>query len=380
MRVLCIAGFVFVLCALTLGSAQSSAGSIPPGQLRKTPTPIHEPTPTPPATATPTPEVLPTPTATPPPTATGTPTSAPVAGQPCPTWVHDRSTTIGPDGASYPTWHPAVDPQYGCLFGHEHGADPRTSPADATMPAFGYVSAQLGMVEPHVGFKVFAIPCGAVTDNGTVATGDYRIVFHMGTSGVGRYTEQFHSVEYDYVACDGSGRYAHAYGMANTGAAVGSTCDDPRQGGRDFSTIGCPDAYEIWSFGFAIVHPDDEFTDPQHVRTFLGGSVAAFDPVTTRDPADNARLVYTQEYRASGPDPLSPQADYRGCQRESYGGPNFWANAGQPAVYDTDPYGRVQPGPGPGTIRQETSALDSRLDDFFKWRQDFCGGGVHAPN
>ena len=68
------------------------------------------------------------------------------------------------------------------------------------------------------------------------------------------------------------------------------------------------------------------------------------------------------------------------CQREAYGGPNFWANAGQPAVYYTDPYGRVQPGPGPGLIRQETSALDSRLDDFFKWRQDFCGDGVHAPN
>src|SRR5438067_7518874 len=50
----------------------------------------------------------------------------PVAGQMCPSWVHDQYVTVGPDGKTYATWHPPVDPQYGCYFGHEHGADPRT--------------------------------------------------------------------------------------------------------------------------------------------------------------------------------------------------------------------------------------------------------------
>src|SRR5437899_3225580 len=45
----------------------------------------------------------------------------PVAGQPCPSFLHDSWVTTGPDGNSYPTWHPAIDPRYGCFYGHEHG-------------------------------------------------------------------------------------------------------------------------------------------------------------------------------------------------------------------------------------------------------------------
>src|SRR4051794_40576652 len=78
-------------------------------------------------------------------------------GQPCPAWVHDRYVTTGPDGRLYPTWHPPIDPEFGCLFGHEHGADPRSSRADPSLPAFGYAAALMGMQEPHQGFKVFVI-------------------------------------------------------------------------------------------------------------------------------------------------------------------------------------------------------------------------------
>src|SRR5262245_30331322 len=65
-------------------------------------------------------------------------------GELCPAWVHARYVTTGPDGKQYPTWHPPIDPEFGCLFGHEHGADPRTSHADASMPAFGYAAALMG--------------------------------------------------------------------------------------------------------------------------------------------------------------------------------------------------------------------------------------------
>jgi hypothetical protein len=307
----------------------------------------------------------------------------PVRGAACPAWVHDRHTVAGQDGKPYPTWHPPVDAQYGCWFGHEHGADPRTSRADASLPAFGYAAAQMGMDEPHVGFKVFVMHAGARADDGSVLTADYRFVFHMGTGGVKRYTERFHSVEYDYVARDGSGREAHVSGMGDTtDNPIGSTCTEPRGGGRDFSTVGCADPYEIWTFAFSIMHPSDAHADAMHVRAFLSGSVAAFDPITTVDPADLTRLVFSQDYHrpGSGVDPKSPAAEFQGCQREQYGGPNFWNNAGRPTVYYTDAHGHVRPGPGPGLIRQEVSASASTSDEVFKVRQDFCGNNVRWPN
>jgi len=327
----------------------------------------------PPATAT-----APVASATP---ATGGET--PVAGQLCPAWVHDRYVTAGPDGNLYPTWHPPVDAEYGCLFGHEHGADPRSSKADASMPAFGYAAVLHGMAEPHVGFKVFVINQGDIADDGRAATADYRVVFHMGTGGVKRYTERHHSLEYDYIARDGSSREAHIYGMADTtGNPIGSTCTMPRAGGRDFSTLGCGDPYEIWPFSFSIIHPDDPFTGAMEVRTHVGGAVAAFDPITTVDPSDLTRLVFSQDYHRpnSGIDPKSPAAEFQGCQREIYGGPNYWHNAGGATVYYTDPMGYVQPGPGPGLIRQEVSALNSTTNEAFKLRRNFCDGGIRWPN
>lgn len=299
----------------------------------------------------------------------------------CPAEVHNRHVVAGPDGRSYPTWHPPIDPATGCAFGHEHGANPKTSRADSSMPAFGYAAALLGMSEPHEGYKVFVINRGDVSE-GRAAPADYRVVFHMGTSRTGRHTQQFHSMEYDYIARDGSGREVHVAGMADTGTHIGSTCDNPRGSGRDFSTLGCADAYEIWGFSFDVKHPDDPYTDVQHVRVHVGGAVAAFNPVTTRDPADPARLIYTQDHRRPGSavHPLSPDSEYTGCAREVYGGPNFWANDRGTAVYYTDPYGAVQPGPGPGRIRQEVSLSNSRSNEQFKYRQDFCGNGVRAPN
>jgi hypothetical protein len=334
------------------------------------------------AASTPTRTTTPVPTSTPRPTSTPTPGNA-AAGRPCPQALHDSHVTTGPDGKSYPTWHPAVDPQSGCFFGHEHGADPRTSRANAAPPAFGYVGALAGTMEPHAGFKVFVWHHGEATDLGPVPA-DVRAVFHMGTGGVKRYTERFHSLQFDFIARDGTGREAHVAGMADTGTAVGSTCDNPRKDGRDFSTVGCNDPYEIWgNVSFQVIHPDDAFTDIMHTRLTIIGAFAAFDPILTRDPADNNRVLYTLDYRdpASAIDPTSASSPYRGCDREAYAGPNFWNNAGSPTVYYTDPYGRVQPGPGPGLIRQTVSAVDWNANSIqYKLRRPYCAPGVHAPN
>jgi hypothetical protein len=357
-RVAVILAAFLLLPLLQLGASlgASPPGSLPPGHARQTATAAaHGPT----ATS------LRAPTATLAPTATPAATATPVAGD-CRA-AHDAHTTAGPDGRLYPTWHPPVDPATGCAFGHEHGADPRLAVADTSLPAFGYVGQLAGHDEPHEGFKVFV---GNPDQTGGFA---YRLVFHMGTSGVGRYTERFHSAEWDYAGPLGE---AHIAGMADTGDRLGSTCDNPRQGTRDFSTVGCADSYEIWSFSLAIHDPADPFYAPLQSRYWLNGAVAAFDPVTTRDPADNARLVYTTDYRGPGGDPLAASQPWRGCKREAYGGPGYARNAGKPTSSRTDPYGVVR---ADGPLVQVVAVGDGEHNGpkVEAWT---CHATVKAPN
>jgi hypothetical protein len=366
-------------------------GANPAARPRRTPTPTPTqssarstatPTQTP-ARSTATPTRTPVAAAA---TSTPTPDSQPISGRPCPTSVHARYVTRGPDGKTYPTWHPAVDPSSGCFFGHEHGADPATSRANSAPPAFGYVGAQIGDSEPHEGFKVFITNTGDITEERTVPA-DQRVVFHMGTGGVKRYSARFHSIMYDYVARDGTGREAHIQGMADTGdtSVDGSVCDQPRQGGKDFSTIGCNDSYEIWSgASFQVIHPDDPFTDVFQTRVTMTFTPAVFDPITTRDPRDNNVLIYTQRVRGDNRnvDPFSPQADYRGCTREAYYGPNYWRNAGRTTVYYTDAFGNVNRAglDAAHPFKQVLGAVNSTNNEQFKLPSEFCLPGVHAPN
>lgn len=309
---------------------------------------------------------------------------------------HDNYNVTGPDGKTYPTWHGPTHTRADgskCTFGHEHGADPRTANADKSMPAFGYAAEQMGMVEPHAGFKVAVINKGQSFSEGNYAPANYRVVFHMGTAGTKRFVERFHSFEYDYLASDGTGREFHIAGMGDTGNGTGSTCGSdsnstqnkgPRDGGKDFSTVGCDDPYEIWNgITFIIKDPGAQFPN-EVLQNRLGVlfSFAAFDPITTRDPADNSRLLFSQNYYSPAltADPTSPQGQFQGCQREVYGGPNYFKNRGGSTVFYTDVYGTIKPGPGQGLIKQEVSAVESTTNEIFKFRQDFCGNGIHAPN
>ena len=110
---------------------------------------------------------------------------APVPNQPCPAWVHDGYAATGPDGLSYPTWHPQIDPRYWCSFGHEHGS----RPADGAAPLYGYTASRHGMAEPHAGFKTYTIADGAAR---------WTITQHFGTSGQGRACTQFHTLDVAY--------------------------------------------------------------------------------------------------------------------------------------------------------------------------------------
>jgi hypothetical protein len=333
-----------------------------------------------------------TPTNTPVTVPTATPTAVSSGGNGlCPQSVHDRYVVTGPDGRSYPTWHPAVDPS-GCVFGHEHGADPRTSHAANSMPPFGYAAATMGMTEPHVGFKVFIMNAGDTVEsniNSKTADEDIRFVFHMGTGGIARYTQQFHSFQIDYVDRSGSGRTAHLTGMTDTGPTDqnGSTCSKPRRGAKDFADLSCGDTpYEIWnSTKFQIIDPrDGASTGVDQSRFGMVPNFAVFDPITTRDPSDNNRLVYTSDVRnqGSGVPATSPDADYQGCEREFYAGPLYFHNAGQQTVYFTDAFGRVSPSgqDAQHPIRQQLSASNGTKIAQFKMRTDYCGNGIRPPN
>lgn len=129
----------------------------------------------------------------------------------CSQALHDSYVTTGPDGLTYPTWHPAIDPVSGCSFGHEHGSNPASF--DATYrPAYGYTSHTAGFTEPHFGFKTYVFS----DYNGHM----WMITHHFGTNGVGRVCTRFH--EFDVAMKDtASGELLGEWHfMGDFGAAV----------------------------------------------------------------------------------------------------------------------------------------------------------------
>lgn len=296
--------------------------------------------------------------------------SSKAAGAPvqCSSALHDSYKTTGPDGRSYPTWHPAVQPtgpEAGCVFGHEHGEnplDPNLQVANNTPPAFGYIGSVAGADEPHAGFKVAVAKHGTCTNSGDVLfLGDYRIVFHMGTSGVKRYTTPLHSVQFDYKGFNVpptcgmpggnmSNMEVHAQGMADTGPTNrnGSVCNVPRKGAKDFSTIqqsdlpptfgsppadcakeGSPEsAYEIWNGASLFLCASTDACSELTSRVALLFSMAVQDPILTRDARDNNRVLYTQDVimPGSGIAGTSIDASFQGCLRDTYFGPVYMRN------------------------------------------------------
>jgi hypothetical protein len=291
-------------------------------------------------------------------------------GQLCPASVHDTYVTTGPDGKKYPTWHPQIDPATKCYFDHEHGDDPRTSLANSTMPAFGYVGGVAGMAEAHGGFKVFVANAGTVNDEGRKALTSTRIVAHMGTGGVKRYTEGMHSLQFDLAKSDG--HYVHVQGMADTGD-VGSICQRDANPGKIGRTVvivkgaGCNvgSLYEVWLFKLAIGD-----------KLLVHGSTAVFDPVTVMNPANKSQLILARDvYPNFG--------EQHGCDREAYHGPVYWYNRFGSTVYNTDAFGKIVNG---GPIRQEISKHDAigipmtSDQTLFKFRKSTCVKGLGLLN
>ncbi len=349
----------------------------------------------------------PTPTTTMPPTMSMSPTASPISSTEaiygatsvdilgnCPANVHDRYVVRGPDGVLYRTWHPqtvsvdAAKPSgVKCTFAHEHGDDPAKSNIYAGPVPFDYVPHLAGMDEPHVGFKCFVQNKGLTNNEGGVALMDTYYCFHMGTGGAGRFTTQFHSL--DFHVRTATGVRMDIAGLADVGN-VGTICDDPRQS-RTVMGLGCKldSPYEIWLDTLSIVNKGNP------VATAVV-STAVFDPITVMDPADKTKLIYSW-------DPLARSQIFkfnddrtqdRGCVREAYTGPLMWYNKGKSQTYYTDVYGNVVDG---GVVKQTISSANTSdagsLTQYgglilatsgsfvqFKYQESTCAPGLGLKN
>lgn len=301
----------------------------------------------------------------------------------CPASVHDRYIARGPDGKWYRTWHPITVPIDSnnpngakCSFAHEHGDDPSTSIVSETPPLFGYIGNLVGDSEPHEGFKVFVVNAGTKDDEGRIAQNSSRLVFHMGTGGTKRFSQEFHSMQMDVVTADG--KKMSLQGMADTGN-VGTICSNPRQG-RTVLGYGCKvtSPYEIWAIKLRITNNGEALAEANF-------STAVFDPISVMDPADLTILVYVWDPQANQIFQFNDSRDwFRGCKRESYQGPIFWYNAAKPTTYYTDAYGKVV---NNGPLKQYISS-DSIVNYIatndgqtqFKLKSDNCAQSIGIHN
>jgi len=169
----------------------------------------------------------------------------------CPQWLHDSYTTTGPDGATYGTWHPQIDPTYWCYFGHDHGSSPDLIPGSPKVP-YQYVAAKVPQTEPDVGFKEFNF----------AYNGHYvRLVEHASTSGGRRICARFHTMYVMVYDADGNEKFRTSF-KADFGAAIsaadqstltGSSCgysmDAVRvatNAFRRFRRLADSGHYEVW--------------------------------------------------------------------------------------------------------------------------------------
>lgn len=262
--------------------------------------------------------------------ADGTPSPAPATPdgyeppQPnttCPAWVHDQYVTTGPDGQTYRTWHPQIDPVFWCYFHHEHGSDP--SPHK---PVFGYTAARMGMEEGHEGFKVYTF---------NEADGVKIVVtHHFGSARPSKAAcVRFHT--FDMAVYQAGALLADIHVMADHGKSQHARTDidltppdcpnqaaeadaDGSTGVRKFQVASMdPVGYEPWRIDFAKV---------------IIGRLAEFSVNTPSRIADCNTLACDADV------PTGDQGEFRFA---TYG-PGFGIQAGErTGEFYTDPLGRT---------------------------------------
>jgi hypothetical protein len=341
----------------------------------------------------------------------------------CTPEIHNRYAVVGPDGKLYPTWHPPVDPETGCTFGHEHGRDPSGSNlfADVGPIPFGYANEQLETWDPtgvrredHVGHKIewendIRLHFGGSVSHALLELRcDVLTKLHQGTHSKDAFTNNLHELAY-HIRCD-DGTEMHVTLLS----AIGEPGEFVRSCDRDVSIqVGLatpanspegegrriiPDRYCVEQFAFAPEGGESNFHEALHeswetgnvIRTADGHGLAFFNPYFQveypsryYDPSqpDNVgrpvAVCYEtlpNGYWAHGeacaqstanwsiPDLAfdDPRSVFDGATRTVDINYNEIRNEDGPAVWYTDPFGRNgRPEAFPGSIRQWIAKMNN---------------------
>jgi hypothetical protein len=347
----------------------------------------------------------------------------------CTPEVHNRYSTVGPDGKRYPTWHPPVDPLTGCTFGHEHGRDPRGSRLHREVGdiPFGFANERLDAAgigltrhEDHVGHKIewendlnirVSGAAGAVLD----LSCDVLVKLHQGTHSKDAFTNNLHELVYHIKCTDRTelhvtmlstigrpGEFERSCG-GTVQAGVASPANSPAGGGRR----RIPDASCVIprilvgpgrSSDFGSLHESWETSN--EIKTADGKRLAFFNPYFqvfrpsrifdpempgfVGRPLALCAMALPGDLRARGGECTGattgngtqlgiafddPASRFNGVRRQVDINHNTLNNAGGPTVWYTDPLGRnARTTPFPGSIRQFVAAVSN---DY--------GVGVNGP-
>ncbi len=347
----------------------------------------------------------------------------------CTEEIHARYSVVGPDGLLYPTWHPPVDPETGCTFGHEHGRDPRGSPLHRIVGdiPFGYANSQLDIWDPagrrhedHVGHKVewqsdvplrFGGALGAVLD----IRCEVLTKLHQGTHSADAFTNNLHELVYHVWCTDGTRMHVTMMAAIGEPGVFVSSCDRSRtihagaptplnspQGGgkRVIPDRACVDRIVAEAAGRPnFRHLHESWETSNRIRRENGQTLAFFNPyfqvllpsryyepsipgavgrpLQLCMPSNPFGGIHTThgpcgESTAGGLNHAvawdHPHSAFNGVRRFVDINQNRITNEGGPEIWYTDPFGRTaRTEPFPGSIRQFIASIDN------------AGRGGHGP-
>ena len=337
--------------------------------------------------------------------------------------VHNQYSVVGPDGLLYPTWHPPVDPETGCSFGHDHGRDPSGSALYGEVGSipFGYANEVLEIYAPqsprhedHVGHKIewendmemrfgddvsaglFSVQCDVLTK------------LHQGSHSKDAFTNNLHELAYHISCSDGTELHLTIVAAIGEPGEFVASCDRDRHvvvgtatpstspsggGKRAIPDRACVNEH-------ILVGPDDNssfgaglresWEISQSIRTADGRRLASINPyfqVTmpsrfyddslpdgvgrsidlcyeVESNGDRARTDVCSDATADGTILGMLYTDVRspfnGADRFVDINSNRISNRDGPKIWYTDPFGHnASTQPFPGSIRQFIASIDN---------------------
>ena len=339
----------------------------------------------------------------------------------CTVAIHDRYSVVGPDRKLYPTWHPPVDPETGCTFGHDHGRDPEGSLlyADVGDIPFGHANEQLDVWDPanprhedHFGHKVewendirlhFDSPAA---DQLFDIRCDVLAKLHQGTHSKDALTNNLHELVYHIRCSDGTelhltfmaaigdpGRFTRTCDGATIFVGPATPANSPEGGGQrriadricveqeilvpagQFSDYGV--LHESWEVSSSIRREDghtlahinpyfqvrlpSRFHDPA-LPALVGRPIDLCYEVTSDGRRARGGVCETSTGGGTvlGIPYDDPRSLFNGVRRPVDINDNFVSNAGGPAVWYTDPFGaNGRREAFPGSIRQFIARINN---------------------